>query len=364
MKNVLLICGYAAPYKGNFIPSLEYLEDTYKEGKMIYMFPENAKNVVWMDDFKENHRVYFMSMGFFGKKVNGKILKELKDILQIENIKIIHTHFLMYNYSLFVARHTFARKIKMIAHIHNQFAIPSTKSAPIKKFVMENTYDTIIGVSKSVAEGLNRQIKHKDITYIDNAICFSRLDNYEKISLRDNENQKVVLMAGWPALVKGVDIAAEAISNLREGGNEIKLCIMQSGDFEQTRKCVSAAIGYFPDWVQILPPREDVATYYNAADVFLSASRMEAFSYCLVEAAYCSPMLITSNTPGPSDLQIENMVRFVSENVDDLIRRLQDLLNNPKDIISRRDSICKIYNLQHWCEQVIAVYKCIKNKKY
>ena len=356
MKNVLLICGYAAPYKGNFIPSLEYLEDTYKDGKMVYMFPENAKNVVWMADFQENHCVYFMSMGFFGKKVNWKILKELKNILQIEDIKIIHTHFLVYNYSLFVARHTFARKIKMIAHIHNQFAIPSTKSAPIKKFVMENTYDTIIGVSKSVAEGLNRQIKHKDITYIDNAICFSRLDTYEKISLRDNENQKVVLMAGWPALVKGVDIAAQAILELRNDGCDIKLCIMQSGDFEQTQHCVTEAIGSYPDWVEILPPREDVATYYNAADIFLSASRTEAFSYCLVEAAYCTPMLITSDIPGPSDLKIDGMERFVSEDVEDLAHKMKELLAISMDVEERKYNVIRLYELRHCAEAIAELY--------
>ena len=356
MKNVLLICGYAAPYKGNFIPSLEYLEDTYKDGKMVYMFPENAKNVVWMADFQENHCVYFMSMGFFGKKVNWKILKELKNILQIEDIKIIHTHFLVYNYSLFVAKHTFARNIRMIAHIHNQFAIPSTKSAPIKKFVMENTYDTIIGVSKSVAEGLNRQIKHKDITYIDNAICFSRLDTYEKISLRDNENQKVVLMAGWPALVKGVDIAAQAILELRNDGCDIKLCIMQSGDFEQTQHCVTEAIGSYPDWVQILSPREDVATYYNAADIFLSASRTEAFSYCLVEAAYCEPILITSNVPGPNDLKIDGMERFVSEDVEDLAHKMKELLVISMDVEERKYNVIRLYELRHWAEAIAELY--------
>ena len=356
MKNVLLICGYASPYKGNFIPSLEYLEDTYKDGKMVYMFPENAKNVVWMADFQENHCVYFMSMGFFGKKVNWKILKELKNILQIEDIKIIHTHFLVYNYSLFVAKHTFARNIRMIAHIHNQFAIPSTKSAPIKKFVMENTYDTIIGVSKSVAEGLNRQIKHKDITYIDNAICFSRLDTYEKISLRDNENQKVVLMAGWPALVKGVDIAAQAILELRNDGCDIKLCIMQSGDFEQTQHCVTEAIGSYPDWVEILPPREDVATYYNAADIFLSASRTEAFSYCLVEAAYCTPMLITSDIPGPSDLKIDGMEKFVSEDVEDLAHKMKELLVISMDVEERKYNVIRLYELRHWAEAIAELY--------
>lgn len=356
MKNVLLICGYAASYKGNFIPSLEYLEDTYKEGKMIYMFPENAKNVVWMDDFKENHRVYFMSMGFFDKKVNRKILKELKNILQIEDIKIIHTHFLVYNYSLFVAKHTFARNIRMIAHIHNQFVIPATKSAPIKKFVMEHSYDTIIGVSQSVADGLKRQIKHKNITYIDNAICFSRLDIYEKISLRDNENQKVVLMAGWPALVKGIDIAAKAIEQLRKKGMDIKLCVMQSGDFEQTKRCIDEALGYAPDWVKILPPREDIATYYNAADIFLSASRTEAFSYCLVEAAYCKPMLITSNVPGPNDLKIDGMERFVSEDVEDLVFKIKELLTSSIDVEGRRSNVICSYDLRSWAEAIAEIY--------
>lgn len=356
MKNILFISSYASPYRGNFIPSLEYLEDRYKEGKVVYIFPENAQNVSWIADYQKNHTVYFMPIGFFGKKVNQGILKTLKTIIKNEDIQIIHTHFLIYNHSLFVAKHTFARKVRMIAHIHNQFVIPPTKSAFIKKYVMEHSYDTIIGVSKSVADGLNKQIKHKNITYIDNAICFSRLDTYEKISLRDNENQKVVLMAGWPAQVKGVDIAAKAILELRNDGYDIKLCIMQSGDFEQTRRCVTEAIGSYPDWVEILPPREDVATYYNAADIFLSASRTEAFSYCLVEAAYCEPMLITSNVPGPNDLQIDGMERFVSENVEDLVCKIQKAQAGFTNIEERKNNVTRRYDLMHWAESVITKY--------
>lgn len=356
MKNVLQILGYAAPYKGNFIPSLEHLENTYKDGEMIYLFPENAQCVSWMPLFQESHKVYFMPNGFFGKKVSWGVLKKLWEIIRKENIQIIHTHFLVYNYALFTAKHTFAKKIKIIAHIHNQFTIPSTKSAPIKKFVMEHSYDVIIGVSKSVADGLNKQIKHKNITYIDNAICFSRLDTYEKISLRDHENQKVVLMAGWPALVKGVDIAAKAILELRNDGCDIKLCIMQSGDFDQTRRCITEAIGSYPDWVQILHPREDVATYYNAADVFLSASRTEAFSYCLVEAAYCEPMLITSNVPGPNDLQIDGMERFVSGDVVDLSKKIEKLLHLEKMFHIRKDNVKQLYALKKWTESIILSY--------
>jgi len=361
MKGILLICDYAAPYKGNFIPSLEYLEDTYKDGKMVYMFPENAQCVSWMPLFQESHKVYFMPNGFFGKKVSWGVLKKLWEIIRTENIQIIHTHFLVYNYALFTAKHTFAKKIKIIAHIHNQFAIPSTKSAPIKKFVMEHSYDTIIGVSKSVADGLNRQIKHKNITYIDNAICFSRLDTYEKISLRDHENQKVVLMAGWPALVKGVDIAAKAIEQLRKKGMDIKLCIMQSGDFEQTQHCVTEAIGSYPDWVEILPPREDVATYYNAADIFLSASRTEGLSYAIIEASYSSAMVCCSNLQGNS-LDIPNNKVFVVNDIDGCYEALYNILNrSSKEKISyktiTRDFILKRYSMDGWVKEVVKLYE-------
>jgi glycosyltransferase involved in cell wall biosynthesis len=226
---------------------------------------------------------------------------------------------------------------------------------------MENTYDTIIGVSKSVAEGLNRQIKHKDITYIDNAICFSRLDTYEKISLRDNENQKVVLMAGWPALVKGVDIAAQAILELRNDGCDIKLCIMQSGDFEQTQHCVTEAIGSYPDWVKILPPREDVATYYNAADIFLSASRTEGLSYAIIEASYSSAMVCCSNLQGNS-LDIPNNKVFVVNDIDGCYEALYNILNlSLKEKISyktiTRDFILKRYSMDGWVKEVVKLYE-------
>lgn len=357
MKNVLFLSAYCAAYKGNFIPSLEYLEDAYNGGRCIYVFPQSAKQVAWMFAFQKKHSVYFLPDPFFGKKTSLDLLKRLNTLLKKEDIHVVHTHFLTYNYSLFLAKYTFARNIKFIAHVHNQFVIPHTKSASIKKFVMEQTYDTLIGVSGSVAEGLKSQLNHNNITYINNAIYFPRLEHYEKICLRNNDSQKVVMMAGWPALVKGVDIAAKAILLLRNEGHDIKLCIMQSGDTGQTKKCIIAAINDCPEWIEILPPREDVATYYNAVDVFLSSSRIEAFSYCLVEAAYCAPSLISSDIPGPGDLQIPGLLLFPKEDIYSLKNILETTLLNSKDKnVDRKDKVQRLYGLKEWAAKVILQY--------
>lgn len=360
MKNVLFISSYCAAYRGNFIPSLECLENTYKEGRCVYVFPENARQVTWMSSFLEHHTVYFFPKNFFGKTISFSVMKKLNYLIKKENIHIIHTHFLTYNYSLFIAKYTFARKVRFITHVHNQFVIPCTKSAPIKKFVMELTYDTLIGVSESVSAGLKLQLDHNNITYIDNAICFSRLDNYEKIFLRDNDNQKVVLMAGWPALVKGVDIAVKAILLLRNEGHDIKLCIMQSGDTEQTRKCVMEAIGHYPKWVQILPPREDIATYYNAADIFLSASRSEGLSYAIIEASYSSAMVCCSNIQGNS-IEIPNNEIFFVENILACKNAIETILTLSVGDIGMlkeetRKYILDKYDIDTWANKVIEFY--------
>lgn len=374
MKTILLISDYAASYRGNFIPCIEALGDhllSYGFGKekarMVYMFPEPAKMQAWAETFARKHTTYFISRSFNSRHFTMEDIATLRHILKTEHIDLIHTHFVFYNYVLCLAHHTFARYIPIIGHFHNQFSIPKTRSAWLKRWVVEHTYTRIIGVSKSVAEGVKRNTHCTNVGYVTNAIAFERLNHYEQISLKDKPSQYVVLMAGWPALVKGVDIAVKAIKKLRiETDFDVKLCIMQSGDFAQTKHCVQEAIGEIPTWVQFLPPREDIATYYNAADVFLSASRTEAFSYCLVEAAYCAPMLVCSDIPGPNDLLIDGMKLFLSESVGAATETIYQqiiLSYSEKDTIrqQRKRFVQEYYSLDKWCQQIVEEYSnCIQ----
>lgn len=361
MKNILYLCGYAAPYKGNFIPSLETIEQQYKDGNIVYCFPHNAASVVWMGAFQKAHKVYFMPLSFFGKRIKWDDLMAFKNIIDKEGIDIVHCHFLTYCYPLYVARMTVARKCMFIGHIHNRFEIPATKSRFIKKFVMERLYDLIIGVSEDTALSVRQTIKHKNVIAIPNAVCFNRLDEYEKISLRENNLQRVVLMAGWPASVKGVDIAVKAIEHLREQGRDVVLRIMLSGDFDKTENFIREQIGQMPDWVKLLQPRQDVAAYYNAADVFLSASRTEGLSYAVIENAYCNALLCCSRLPGNS-LDIPNMFIFDVGNTDGCYEALKTTLDLVKsseyDSIKtqQRTYVERQFDINCWVEKVTEIY--------
>ena len=56
--------------------------------------------------------------------------------------------------------------------------------------------------------------------------------------------------------------------------------------------------GTIPKFVKFLDPIDDIATYYNKADVFLSASREEGLCYSVIEAAYCKTKIVASNISG------------------------------------------------------------------
>ena len=105
MKNILQILDYAAPYKGNFIPSMETLEEHWKPyGKMVFLMPDAAQSIPWVKDFSQKHKVYYISRQFYSKKISCDLIKQVADIVRQEKIQVIHTHFIQANYNLFLMR--------------------------------------------------------------------------------------------------------------------------------------------------------------------------------------------------------------------------------------------------------------------
>lgn len=76
---------------------------------------------------------------------------------------------------------------------------------------------------------------------------------------------------------KGVDIAYKAINNLINEGYQINLYIVCSINEDTCKDKLKKTAGTktLPNWVCFLPPRQDIATYYRAIDIFTSPSREE-----------------------------------------------------------------------------------------
>ena len=364
MRTILQILNYAAPYKGNFIHSIENLEKAAKINgiEFVYLFPGNAKEISWVQTMiNQGMRSYFIPVSFFGNTIKLKNIKFLTQLIKKEQINIIHTHFIDYNYTLFIARFFIKSKVLFVGHIHNQYHLTKDIKGDIKRYVTNSIFDKIIGVGDSVAKGIiSEGFSEKKASFITNAIDFERLDKYEEINIRDHPGQKVILMFGWLFYIKGVDIALRAIQNIRDFGQDVILAISLVDVKENIVGEILKLFGKIPEWLVFLESRNDVATYYNASDIFLSSSREEGLNYSVIEAAYCEPLVLISDAPGnPQD--IPGVFVHKTGDTKQLSQSIIDALSTSNEERKKRKALQREYVIQNysinvWRNEIINLY--------
>lgn len=359
MRNILLISDYAAPYRGNFIPSLEAIERHIgDDGKVVYVFPSVVHKQGWMQAFEQMHTVVSVDRAFFSKYPQWRIVVNLMRVCHQYHITTIHTHFVEGNINMWLLRRLTG--VRCVANLHNHYCV-SGRLGTVRKYLFRLTNDCVIGDSESVSESAYRiGIPHTKVVTLNNSIDFTRLEHYSSIGLRHGA-ENVVLMFGYPWYRKGVDVAVKAVAELNNQGCFTRLAIAQSGGVEQTKEAILKLLDYMPNWITFLPPTDSLADYYNACDVFLSAGREEGLSYSPIEAAYCKCGVVCSRIGG-NPLDIPEIGIYDTENIDALCQCLQTQFAMSEADIHHRNTIQRNYVLSHynvedWAEKVVETYR-------
>lgn len=339
MKRVLIITDYIAPYEGNFIQSLKKLEKSIKKdgNDFFYLFPSKAKKITWI---KSLNNTFFLD-----DEIKKRIF-QLNKFIKAKKINIIYSHFCLPRTQLIVKMMALKnRNVRLYQHFHNHFALPNNIfKRTIFKYIYEG--DVNIGCSADVANTL----PYKNSTYATNAIDFARLEYYEPYNIAE-KNQFIILMFGYTYYRKGVDLAIRAISKLNN--KDIILAISVSKNVSEFKNNIKKDFGKIPSFVKILEPRNDIATYYKASNLFLSAAREEGFCYAIVESMYCGLPCVCTDLPGqPND--IPNLVKVPKENVDALSEKINLFINNKVDFNEEKTKkyIIQTYAIDNWVKNV------------
>lgn len=335
---------YSADYKGNFITSLEMLEKKVNEngGKVIYVFPESAKNAPWM---KELENTYFL---------NGSLLKNVrivKKLIKQYKINIVHTHFSVVKYDIVfkLARLT-GSTYKYVRHMHMIYKNKSNAvMEKIKRFISNG--DAEIACSVFAAEEMGK-CGFKNIITVNNAIDFRRFEN---ITAAGNNN---ILMMGYDCYTKGVDLAIQAAEKIKD---DIKLQICVASKLDNLKHDIIEIFGKLPEFVEFLPPVDNVGKYYANTDIFLSASRQESYCFAIREAGYCGCKMIGSDIPAH---RVSGALLFKNGNADDLKRVLEYALKEfEPDREKQKEEIGKSCSLESWSNEIYNVYEKIANNR-
>lgn len=368
MKNqvVIHIANYAAPYKGNFIASLEVLEQKLEESgnnRMVYIFPEQCKNVNWIKEFtqkKRGGRVKFIPSPTSKLFLNKNLIAVLESIFNEEKPAIIHSHF--DGYDEYVVR---ANKVgaHVIWHYHNPRTLVQNPLKKAYQIVMLHKQYHIVGKNVNIiilGSGFQRDLER--FCYRKKAFLLPNGIHEERISYSNKNPSNIIsfLNFGGRADHKGIDILLDAVVLLKKKNLRFKVRITDGVD------TINVMHQYFgeniPSEIEIVPQTENVECYFHENDWFISASRRETFSYAIAEAMLSGTPILSSDIEGVRwAFNQPSVIKFESENSVSLADRMEEIITgkiiiNEQNLKQARKFVLKNYTADVWAEKLLQYY--------
>lgn len=355
-NKVVFVCDYAANYAGNFIASIYALATKLKSQnkQVLFIFPSaaEAKTRHWEINLSQFQIAYC-------DLYSEALTHTVRSFVSQSDRAIIHLHF-MRAFSLPVSLKHFMRNRGLFV-VHEHMIMGSSFKQVIKRILKGLLLRTLgprnavyIGVSPAVYQQLCQEVGKKKSRLVSNAIDLKRL-NPRTTHLNNN-----ILIYGTHFERKGVDLAVEAL--LRSPLSAKVWLQIVTHNIKEAQDKISDEFGTIPSFISVIPPSVDAGSLYDQCFLFLSPSRLEAFGYAVVEAAYSGDQVIASDVPGQDTLkEIPGITWIAPENADQLriaIKNAYDLhtRGTSNNVREAQEYIRGHYSLEKWVENVLAVY--------
>lgn len=368
--NILIAADYATPASGNFVASCVELGRALKKNsdKITFIFPENNNTLAehswihWLE--REGHTVYLVKRNI----TDEQAICFLKTIITEHKIDILHVHFGLFYHA--AVNHRKDLGVKVLIHDHMDFPAGCNMVKQKIRCAAQSLLYRKNGISiASVNPQKDQAYCFAQHWYIPNGLSLirnvpysaSREECREELGITPQE--KICLFLGWDVHRKGLDIAVKAVNKIRETDPTMLLGIVGIGDppNPDRMKFISDTTGIDPEssWIRYLPSREDMFAYHRAVDVYLSASRSEAFSYGILESISQNTPVAVSDIKGTSWCHsYTKAVVYPTEDYKACADAIKSALALGRSE-SNADEIVGKYSIENWCSQMIGIYKSL-----
>lgn len=354
--NVLQVCAYGAEYPGNFINTLEKLEQrlSKKGHNTIYAFADTAKDKEWCKKIQNRTKVYFLPVA--KARISPNVYKLCKNIFKENKIDIVHSHFELYDIPTTI---TAPKNVKIFWHVHDPIEEYYKKDGMLKKILWSIQYSRfrknvkILSVSKKHGEFIQSiGFGKKNVEYFPNGIDTDRIKLLNK-----NTNENNFLLFGWEVYRKGVDLAYEVSEYFSENDYKLKIyCIgkEECKEYLQNKK-ENKCICYSE-------PVSDINILYGKTKCFLHISRAEGLSYALLEVIYAGlPVICSDIEENMFAKEFENVFFVKNESVEDIVQKIKEIMSEEYTISKEqgeknREIIQQKYSVDSWCEKLMSLY--------
>lgn len=308
----------------------------------------------------KNKKAYYISLNFkkYGYKAKSLLLFFKIYFMEYNKIDLIHAHF-GYNGEKATIFKELGCKLKLITTFHGN---------DIRLGLIKGGYDTLkhygthfISISNYNYQSLKKMnFDTKKIRSINNGV------NTEFFKRNRIETSKKINILTVARLVeeKNIDLALQAISKIVKMNTSLHIVYTIIGDGglknELVKSCKDLKIEKNVIFVGAVNS-EKVRDYMLKSDLFLLTSRKEALPTVILEAKSCSLPVVSSDVGAIRQMFSDDSYIFKNENLDDLVIKLNKLLNNRQFFLeignNNRVDVENNFSLKRHLEKLIRVYE-------
>lgn len=382
-KNIMFACCYEAPYGGNFIKMLDVLASSLTQKfqtEIYFVFPKQSDKD-WLTELTEKYQVGFTC------KPYSKSANDILKLIEKWNIDLVHTHFEGYDVPVAKAINKSGENVKMVWHLHDYLSLDKTgmKFKLIRKvgtnlklwrhygWYGRNAY--FVGVSAEVTNVATHYLNHifsfpKVMT---NGQLSSKLYPNASVLLNGIDLQRfsseykrpsgvfTFLTFGGESYSKGIPCLLDAAEILASMKIDFRIIVTKG---YTTQKLVDARYGNeIPKWLKIVNQTDDIASIFNQAHCYISASLKETMSMGIAEASLFGLPVIQSDIPGTWWNSVTpSAFLFRVNDANELAERMRLVMEMPIDTMralcakSQAINISRL-SVRNWSDKMIEIFE-------
>ncbi len=272
------------------------------------------------------------------------LTSKLVDVARYEKLDLVHVHYAIPHASVaYMARKIMesqGQKLPFITTLHGTDITLVGKNesySPVVTFAIDQS-DAVTSVSKSLKEDTYKNFKIcKQIDVIPNFIDLSRFTKQRKehfkVAIAPN-NEKLIIHASNFRPVKRVSDVIK-IFNIINAKIPSKLLLI--GDGPDRNRCEKESRETpAGEHIRFLGKMDMVEEILSVGDLFILPSETESFGLAALEAMACQVPVISTNTGGLPELNVNGVTGYMSE-----VGDIEDMARNAIHILSDENILQK-----------------------
>ncbi len=367
MMNIGIVC--YPTFGGSGVVATELGKALADKGHNVHFISYDQP--VRLDTFTENlfyHEVRFNDYPLFKyAPYEIALTSKIVDIVKAQDISVLHVHYAIPHAAAAVtAKHILAREgiqLRIVTTLHGTdiTLVGKDKSyEPVVSYSLHES-DAVTAVSESLKKDTYSYFSYNgDITVIPNFIDFDRFnkqpkDHFKKVVAPNNE--KILVHTSNFRKVKRVP---DVLKIYRVVALQIPAKLILIGDGpermgveKECRECEICKDVIF------LGKQEAVEEILSIADLFIIPSETESFGLAALEAMACEVPVISTNTGGLPEVNIDNLTGFTSD-IGDIDKMAADALHILKDEnLPKFKQQAKAHALKYKLGNILPMYEAL-----